>query len=1225
MKLLGLDIGTNSVGSCLVDTEKKYIKMGVSIFPAGVEESDEKRGAPKNQARRKQRQQRRSIERRAKLKQRLRQYLIKKDWIPTEKEKLQEWEGLNPWLLRRDAVREELKTDDNFSADEKFGRILLHLAQRRGAWWFDEESEETETDKKKKKDPAETPGTVEYTKKIIQEKGAETFGEFIAIEYESRKSITPNKKTVIENGKKIEKNKERNDRVRNKADAFGEKESEFVADRHMILAEFLKIWKKQESFDGQLGKQLTDKCEKEIYNPQKTNTWRCQGALFSQRKAYWDFGTLGRCNLEPTDEKCPRADMYAQEYLVLTSVNNIRITPPAKPVRKLDDKEISKVVSAIRKQKTASEGTIRKALGIDKGVNKTLYTINTDGDEFTVNGDWFYSQIVCGVFGEDVWTSFDSKKQDSVNRAILKFDPNEETDRAKISAGCEKWWGLDVEQTKNFIVAWGKRPKKDQRVSFSRKAIKNLLPYLRDGWSVTEARNMYAEDASNDADDLTRKRYSTKEVVVNKQIRHFQQKHPGILPPVSDGISNPVVRKSIHEVRRHLSEYIRQYGRPDRVVIELARKARQSEKVIAKKIQKNKAINALKKEIIETHNLDAPGITTTQQERAIQRVRLCRQQREMCAYSGLYSGLTITDKTAADGSGLEVDHIVPRSKGGDNGMSNLVLCYATANQGKGNRTPIDWLSEEKFGNVEKIFKHLHPPKNEKGHRFITKDNVDMVDEAKWENLHRRTPKEGFTEEQLCSGAYAATQTSDWINKVLYGSEDRGKKYVFASKGDYTGILRRDWGLFFDGDGERSEKGRKNRGDHRHHAIDAAVIAMSTQCLPKIKQSFIDFEKQKENKNIEPNWKTIEQPWEGFSEQLAEEYKKLKVSHRAYNKRIVGYLHKDTIYGPAVIYERHQKDDVKNDIKKGDIKIDKDGNHILKEGMYIKSISAIGINQNHLHMPDDWDKLKEEYKNATTKPQRKDIRKKMLALEDVPPAKSGVVRDIELRDKIRDWLKEHNFSDMEKAKTYIKENGLIINGTPVKKVRVLWKLNEVIEIRRKGFDYQNSKPEYRRKSLRVYQTQNNHHIEIREKKNKKGEVKWAGEVITNFDAAQRVRVKPPQPKPQGWTPPSAVNREDTENGKFVMSLSKGEVVHMRHPKTQKVDYFVVFKIDPSNSIHFTPHTDANPASSKKKNVKLREDIPLVPDDLRQNIIFDDKGVPEKVKISPLGEVKLLAND
>ena len=1208
MRLLGLDIGSNSVGSAWVDTDKRTIEMGVSVFPAGVEEADEKRGEPKNQARRSQRQQRRSIKRRAELKRRLCQYLIKKSWMPTEKERLQKWTNLTPWLLRREAIQKKLTTDDNFSGGEKFGRILLHLAQRRGAWWFDEETEETEDSKKKKKNPAEIPGTVEYTKKIMKDKGAETFGELMAIEYKNRTTTTA-------------KDKKRNDRVRNRNNAFGEKVSEFVADRHMILAEFLEIWKKQKSFDGQLAKQLTDECKKEIYNPQKTNTWRCQGVLFSQRKTYWDIGTLGRCDLEPTDEKCPKADMYAQEFLVLTSVNNIRITPPTEPIRKLFEEERAKVVNAVRRQKTASESTIRKALGIDKGENKTLYTLNTDGDKFTVNGDWFYSQIVCGVFGEDAWASFDSKKKDSVNGAILKFDPDEEADKDRLKVGCEKWWGLDAKQTKNFIAVWEKRPKKDSRVNLSRKAIKNLLPYLREVWSVTEARNMFAEDATNGADDLTRKRYSTKEVVVGKRIRQFQEKHPGLLPPVSDGISNPVVRKSIHEVRKHIAEYMKQYGRPDRIVIELARKARQSEKVIAKKIQKNKAIDALKKEIVEKHNLKAPDITSTQRESAVKRVRLCKQQREMCAYSGV----TITDAMAADGSSLEIDHIVPRSRGGDNRMSNLVLCYATANQGKGSRTPIDWLNEENFRHLEQVFKHLEG--SEKAQSAITKDNVDMVDKTKWKNLHRKTPKEGFTEEQLRSTAYAATQTTDWINKVLYSVEDRGRRYVFASNGDYTGILRRDWGLFFDENGERSEKGRKIRGDHRHHAVDAAVIAMTTQYLPKIKESFIDFEKQEENKNVEPNWKTIEQPWEGFSEQVAEEYKKLKVSHRAYNKKITGHLHKDTIYGPAVIYERYKEDDENEGIKKGDVKIDKDGNPVLKEGMYIKSIPAIGIKQNHLRMPNDWDKLKEEYKNATAKPQRRNIRRKMLALEDVPPAKSGIIRDIELRDKIRDWLKEHHFADMGQAKAYIKENGLIINGTPVRKVKLLWKLNEIVEIPRKKFDFESGKivKDNNFKSLRVYQTQNNHHIEIREKVSKKGEVEWTGEVITNFDAAKRVRVKPPKPRPAGWAPPSAVNREDTDKGRFVMSLSKGEVVHMKHLKTQESNYFVVFKIDPNKTIHFTPHMDANPASSKKDGVKIREDIPLVPDDLRKNIIFNEKGVPEKVKISLLGKIEVLAND
>ena len=76
MKLLGLDIGTNSVGSAWVDTDARTIRMGVSVFPAGVEQSEDKRGAPKNQARRSKRSLRRSIHRRALRKWRLRELLV---------------------------------------------------------------------------------------------------------------------------------------------------------------------------------------------------------------------------------------------------------------------------------------------------------------------------------------------------------------------------------------------------------------------------------------------------------------------------------------------------------------------------------------------------------------------------------------------------------------------------------------------------------------------------------------------------------------------------------------------------------------------------------------------------------------------------------------------------------------------------------------------------------------------------------------------------------------------------------------------------------------------------------------------------------------------------------------------------------------------------------------------------------------------------------------------
>ena len=44
--VLSLDIGSNSVGSMWLDRKTGKIATGTSVFPAGVEESDDKRGDP---------------------------------------------------------------------------------------------------------------------------------------------------------------------------------------------------------------------------------------------------------------------------------------------------------------------------------------------------------------------------------------------------------------------------------------------------------------------------------------------------------------------------------------------------------------------------------------------------------------------------------------------------------------------------------------------------------------------------------------------------------------------------------------------------------------------------------------------------------------------------------------------------------------------------------------------------------------------------------------------------------------------------------------------------------------------------------------------------------------------------------------------------------------------------------------------------------------------------
>jgi len=1161
MKLLGLDIGSNSVGSAWIDTEAKTIKMGVSVFPAGVEESDTKRGAPKNQARRGYRGQRRSIERRAKRKHQMRRFLLEKGWMPynpvDEKKWLQE---KNPWILRREGLRMELNPDE-------FGRVLLHLAQRRGAYGFDVGEEEKEAGKIK--------DAISGTKEEMKKYSTKTFGELIAMKFEERRK---------EVGKK---NKSVGIPIRNRKKSSGEGTYEFCADRSMIWDEFDKLWTKQKSFGGELAGQLTDDCRKELDDPEGDETWRYKGVLFGQRRTYWDVGTMARCDLEPTDLRCPKVDMYAQEFLVLETVNNIRITPRGEVKRRLKPEERVAVINVLEKQKTASESTIRKALKIDKGQKKTQYTLSLEKDpERGLNTNWFRREIVSAV-GANKWKEMSTEAKESLNRAILKFEPKVEKDVHQLRAGCQRWWEFSEEQASRFVEAWKKRARIDDRVNYSRRAIKNLLPYMREGFTVNEARKLFAEDAENGASNEQRERYSFCAKVENRAARRYVVKHPDLLPPAPEKLSNPVVRKAIHEVRRHIQAYIREVGRkPDRVVVELAREARQSAIVRNRQLAKNREREKERKEILKKFHLERE--TKTQQAKAVKRVLLSREQRYRCTYCGDERD-TISEELAASGEGVELDHIIPESRGGNSYLSNLVLCHSRCNRGKGNKTPIEWLTEEQFGLLEQRLKHLK------------KEN-----EVKWDNLHKEAPDlDGFVESQLTDTAYASRQVAGWLRDVLYEGERDGRRRVFTTKGRYTSILRSDWGLIPD----KSIK-KKDRSDHRNHALDAVVIALSgPERLSQLAKAAEKQELAKSEGYEYPKRKRLEPAWgnfDSFRANVMKEWKKLVVAHRPEGRKITGSLHNDTQFGPVI-------DESGNPT--GDFTIRK----------------AIGeLTHNHLRVPQGWEELRDQLEQSKSEVQRRRMRSQMLSLADVKPGKAGIVRDRWFREELRGWMRRNgldpdsfdkNKEDKRKFKELVKGGCVALaSGVPVRRVRLL-RRPTVIEIKRKHWDPETEKMEYdpNLKSRRYYEPQNNHHIEIR--KNTKG--KWIGKVIRNFDAAKRVRVKPPRQKPRGWAPPSAVNREDTKQGRFVMSLSIGEIVYMKHPENEETDYFVVFKIDGTGCIHFTPHWDAG-RDKETERCPAREDIRLSAAQL-QKLGVEEGGHPQKVWVGPLGDVKFLQLD
>lgn len=1203
---LGLDIGTNSVGSAWVDTESKTIVLGVSVFPAGVEEREDKRGDPKNKSRRLARSQRRSIARRAKRKRQLRAFLIEAKLLPADPQQLSaiffpttkvEAEQWNPWRLRREGLEREL-------SPYEFGRVLVHLNQRRGAFGVEVEPENAEQGKVKK--------AIECTDRQLS---GRTFGQFMADLMDGRRKPLPGRDDSFYR-----------EAVRNRRGAF-----EFHATRPMIREEFHRLWEKQKSFDGELTRLLTDELKQKLDDPEGDakhwQAWRHQGFLFGQRRTYWKTGTLGRCELEPTDRHCPLADRHAQEFRVLETVNNLRIEERGKTPSPLNEEQRNKVFCTLRCQKTAKAPTLRRALGIDKKERKAFFTLNVERDsEKEINTDWFYREIIHGAFTEEVWQRMPERQRESVNQAVLKFDAKLHEDAAKLRQGAMTWWGFSAEAAEKLIEACKTRPAIDKRVKLSRRAIQNLLPYLRRGLSVSEARKCFAEDADSPATPEQRRRYSLKALSLTRAERHFLKKHPNQLPPAPQ-LSNPVVRKAIHEVRRHLNAYLRRFGRkPDFLVVEMAREARLPEKKANEILARNRKREAIRKEIIQEFKLET--LTPNQRARTVERVLLSRQQRGICPYSGQ----CISEKMAAEGDGLETDHIIPLSRSQDNSLSNKVLCFVGSNRDKGSQTAKEWLGDQsdRFRDLETRMGHFEKAEqvNEKDvNEYFTKRDYAR----KWENLHRdaKEIEERFRNSQLPDTAYATRQVFQWLRDVLFDGEADGKQRIFASKGIYTSLLRRDWGLGEDAldrqwhgsDSTKAEeqglarRDKKDRSDHRHHAIDALVIAF---CGPERLQALADLAaKQEQAKAQRGHWTKGDslpppKPWsnkEEFRDQAAKAFARLVVCHRPVKRRIIGALHKANPYGPVLDSDKHYT-------KR--IRIHGDQEYLKPQHLRLRNVEE--TNQQVKQ------RLFERFKRKglTEKEARQRSRELFDSgqfkrrLIDPPPGKSGLVRDLAVRLELRKCLENNevegkkvdpdNFSKKEIKALVDAGKVRMTSGVPIHRVVLLRTIDKDsrVDIPGKLRDPATGRctddPDPRRR--RIYDSQNNHHVEIRE--DAKGQ--WHGDVITTYDAAKRVRLQKQ----------TAVDPSDREGQRFIMSLAEGEMVHMRHPETRQPGYFVVFKID-KGAIHFVHHWDARPAKAKEGQ-QPREDVGgkkgITPAALKE--LGPESGRPPyKVQVDPLG--------
>ena len=154
----------------------------------------------------------------------------------------------------------------------------------------------------------------------------------------------------------------------------------------------------------------------------------------------------------------------------------------------------------------------------------------------------------------------------------------------------------------------------------------------------------------------------------------------------------------------------------------------------------------------------------------------------------------------------------------------------------------------------------------------------------------------FIARQLTDTGYITKATAEYVRCLF----DKPHK-VLGLKGQLTSELRWHWGLEtileeLPDSPAWQEKGNlrpgeKNRADHRHHAIDAVVVALTNR------SRLLQLSDIVKRGGARVHGEILEDPWTNFRTDIINAIGKTNVSHRV-ERKVRGALHEETLYGPT---------------------------------------------------------------------------------------------------------------------------------------------------------------------------------------------------------------------------------------------------------------------------------------------------------------------------------------
>jgi CRISPR-associated endonuclease Csn1 len=481
------------------------------------------------------------------------------------------------------------------------------------------------------------------------------------------------------------------------------------------------------------------------------------------------------CPFEPKEKRTARRSYAFEMFRLLSRLANISLSAGGQDIR-LDADQIARIADDFGKTKGVSYKAVRKTLELD---NRTRFLGVSDKDEkndivarhgSAAEGTYTLREIV----GPSGWRLLmhNPVLRDRIAE-VLSFREDPASVRAGlVEAGLQDPMLDAVMQA----VEKGTFGHFTRAGHISAKVARNLLEPLLRGQDYRAA----CDEVGYDHDNRT---------------------------SISlEDVRNPVARKAVTEMCKQVRAIVQAHGLPDYIHVELARdigKSAEERDKITKGIEdQNKKRSKSRQDLEELLERRLVGDE-------LLRFELWKEQNGWCLYSGEQIKL---EWIASDDNRVQIDHILPWSRFGDDSFTNKTLCLASANQAKKNRTPYEWYEEE--GLDWPLFSsRVEGCKEMKGRKksgFYLRKNAKEVEET-------------FRNRNLGDTRYATRLLLDMLAR-LYPKD--GKLHVLARPGQLTAKLRRAWGL---DDLKKDEKGNRLEDD-RHHALDAIVVAATTQAM-----------------------------------------------------------------------------------------------------------------------------------------------------------------------------------------------------------------------------------------------------------------------------------------------------------------------------------------------------------------------------------------------------------